>query len=186
MAHGRHRGGRERADDGTPVTYEDEYGQIIDFSVPRLAGGPRPGPWHQILFEIFGGPYRCDHPEQGCGAEGGCENAKGQGLVEIAADKGYDGQPDPRQVRRFLQPFYEEILEKTLDEAAPWRIILPGGGPPRGGQSHRRHGGGGGGRERARRDPGERRHGGGGGGRGYGQTGGRRGGGHQQSMGHGF
>ncbi|KAL8837839.1 MAG: hypothetical protein Q9176_005473 [Flavoplaca citrina] len=123
----RHGGGRGGHDDGRPVYIDDGHGGcILDLSVPRLAGEPRPGPWHQIMFEAMGGPHRCNHPEQGCHTGGGCEAMLRQELLAQAVSEGYQGPPDPRQVREFTMPHYDEIVEGVLESAKPDRVILPG------------------------------------------------------------
>lgn len=208
MAYRRHGGGRGRPDDGKIVIIEDQYGEIIDLSVPRPAGEPRPGPFHQIMFEAMGGPHRCYTPDLGCHNGGGCEARLRAGLLREAANNGYQGPPDPRQVRQFIMPYHEEMIEGFMAWAAPSRVILPGGGEPVGGPGFTRttgvetDGGGRDGRERAHGHPRERRHGGGGGaGQAQGHQGERRhaggggrhgasgrhgGGGHGHGMGHGF
>ena len=170
MAYRRHGGGRGRPDDGKIVIIEDQYGKIIDLSVPRPAGEPRPGPFHQIMFEAMGGPHRCYTPDLGCHNGGGCEARMRVGILRMAADNGYQGPPDPRQVRQFWVTRHEDLLEGFLAWAAPSRVIPPGGGEPLGGPGFTRttgvetDGGGRDGRERAHGHPRERQHGGGGGG----------------------
>ena len=190
----RHGGGRGGHDDGRPVLIDDGHGGcILDLSVPRLPGEPRPGPWHQIMFEAMGGPYRCYHLEQGCHTGGGCEATLRQDLLAQAVSEGYQGPPDPRQVREFTMPHYGEIVEGIIESAKPGRVILPGGGEPLGGPGfrrtigtgrhgneggrHRRGGGGGGARNRRH----SARHGGGEGGHGSGS---RHAGGGGRSHGH--
>ncbi|KAI4271134.1 MAG: hypothetical protein LQ337_006223 [Flavoplaca oasis] len=135
----RHGGGRGGHDDGRPVYIDDGHGgYILDLSVPRLAGEPRPGPWHQIMFEAMGGPHRCKQPEQGCHTGGGCEATLRQALLAQAVSEGYQGPPDPRQVREFTMPRYDEIVEGFLEWAKPDRVILPGGAEPLGGPGFRR------------------------------------------------
>ncbi|KAL8670360.1 MAG: hypothetical protein Q9168_005102 [Polycauliona sp. 1 TL-2023] len=182
----RYAGGRGGGrDDGGVVLIGDEYGSIIDMSAPRVAGEPRPGPWHQIMFEAFGGPFRCQDPTLGCAAGAECDNQKRDGLMDMAADKGYQGPPDARQIRQFLRPFFGELVEGAIRGAGELdaRVILPGGGPPVGGRTYGRHGGsggGGGGRHgQGHGSPSGRRLGGGGGGHGLGRHGG---GGHRSSM----
>ncbi|KAI4273089.1 MAG: hypothetical protein L6R38_006440 [Xanthoria sp. 2 TBL-2021] len=190
MAHRRHGGGRGGFDDGRAVIIEDQYGKILDLSVPRRAGEPRPGPFHQIFFEAMGGPFRCANPDLGCHDGGGCEAQMREILLTEAAKDGYQGPPDPRQVRRIAMPHYDELVEGMLNWALPSRVILPGGGEPVGGPGFTRtigveaDGGRGGGRRRAHGDPSERGHRRGRGG--DGPSGGRHGGGHQHSTGHGI
>ncbi|KAL8777361.1 MAG: hypothetical protein Q9213_007902 [Squamulea squamosa] len=189
-----HDGDPDLYDDDDPMIISDRHGAILDMSAPRPAGEPRPGPWHQIIFEAMGGPFRCKRAEGGCQAGGGCDNEQGRALMEMAAEVGYRGPPDPRQVRRSLQPYYDDIVDNLVAGAAPFRVILPGGGPPVGGddrgQRHAggggRHGGGRGGNGRASRHPDRRRHGGGGGGGGHGSSSRHQGGGHQHGMGYGY
>ena len=186
MSHRRHAGGGggpDPFDNSRAVLIEDEYSPILDLSIPRRAGEPRPGPWHRIMFEAMGGPFRCPEGEQGCQPGGGCESRIGEGLVIMAAEHGYRGPPDARQIRNFLQPFYEEIAEAFVN-GSPCRVIMSGGGAPIGGNYGHRHQGGARRHGQTRGHVSERRHGTGG--AGHGPSGRHRGGGHRNQRRHGF
>ncbi|KAL8734667.1 MAG: hypothetical protein Q9166_001323 [cf. Caloplaca sp. 2 TL-2023] len=110
-------GGRYPSDNNGGDIYEDEDGLVFDMSVPRRADEPRPGPWHQIMFEAMGGPYRCSNAG-GCQAGGPCDDIMRRQLIEIATDEGYRGPPDPQQIRQAVRPFYEQIKQKIIREVA--------------------------------------------------------------------
>ncbi|KAL8774586.1 MAG: hypothetical protein Q9209_000959 [Squamulea sp. 1 TL-2023] len=120
------------ADDGIPLVYADEHGIVLDMSAPRRAGEPQPGPWHRIMFDAMGGPFRCAAAKGSCQAGGDCDLSIGQKFIDMAAEKGHRGPSDPNEVRQVLRPFFVDIKRRFVDEVAAFspnvRVILPGGG----------------------------------------------------------